>query len=374
MALMKDYVSAESVKQLAERLKEVYPSFPVDKFIDTILYRLNDLELTERLNLITEALFYSLPGDFQEAVPLLIASLGPEITEKDVSGTDLGSSRGFIVSALCNYIAWYGQDHFELSTQALYEMTKRFSAEGAVRYFIIKHEERMLEVFHRWADDENVHVRRLVSEGLRPRLPWALRLKKYVKDPRPVLIFLEKLKDDQELYVRRSVANNLNDISKDHPALVTEILGKWRENCTKEGLWVIKHALRTLIKQGDSEALKILGYNPEAEVLTENFIIEKDIVKMGEGLLFSFDLLSFSPKAEPLIIDYIIYHKKADGSRKPKVFKLKNMTLQPGARVRIQKQHPFKKITTRRYYKGEQSIALQINGKETGEQVFILDL
>lgn len=361
---MRHFINRDSITDLSNRILSNYSQFNEKKFLNSILPYLEDLGLYERLDLIRDCLYDSLPKDFSEASSILVKSLGPELSkaQNDLDRIDLLSSNGFIVIASTNYIAKYGLDCFDISMEALYEMTKRFSSEGAIRYFIKKYPDKCLDLFNKWAEDKNVHVRRLVSEGLRPRLPWAIRLQNFIKDPNPIFPLLNKLKEDKELYVRRSVANNLNDISKDNPDLVTKLLNEWKEIDTKNMEWIIKHALRTLVKQGNIEALNILGFtkNPLVEIRDFKHSME---VQLGATLDFTFTIESNSDKEQKLVVDYIIHHKKSNGKQTPKVFKLKNIVIKPHENIEIIKSHSIKKITTRKYYSGVHKIDLQINGK-----------
>lgn len=362
---MRECINRIVVKEFATRIKNNYREFNTDKFCNSINPNLNNLGLFERLDLICQSLYIFLPQNYPEAVGILINSLGDELDsgQDDLNGADLSSNNGFIVVASTNYVAKYGMHDFDLSMKALYEMTKRFSSEGAIRYFILQYPERCFELFRQWVLDDNVHVRRLVSEGLRPRLPWAIRLKGFVEDPTPIFEFLRILKDDNQLYVRRSVANNINDIAKDHPDLVVTELKDWSRNKGKNMQWLIRHGLRTLIKNGDIGALEILGYreNPELDV---NSLKYNSNMKLGDALDLCFNLESKAKEDLKLVIDYTIFHKKANGSLMPKVFKLKNIVLKPGEIKKINKPHVIKAINTRKYYSGEHRFTVQINGKE----------
>lgn len=217
--LLRNAINDRAVTELGERISQSYKSFRAEEFADCILERLHDLTLTERIDLTTENLEMYLTDDFPAACRILVDSLGEELDAEadDPVAKDYSSNCGFIVVPLTSYVARHGMKHFDISMHALFEMTKRFSSEGAIRHFIKRYQNRTLSLFHTWTEDANVHVRRLVSESTRPRLPWAMRLPQFIQDPAPVISLLEKLKDDKHLYVRRSVANNLNDISKDNP-------------------------------------------------------------------------------------------------------------------------------------------------------------
>jgi 3-methyladenine DNA glycosylase AlkC len=364
---IRDVFNPQVVNQLAGSLKSVWPAFDSISFCQNINPRLPELTYSERSQLITDALAQHLPEDFPTAVDILVKSLPGKIEKQEIEGYD-----GFIILPLSIYVSQYGLDHFELSMRTLYEMTQRFTAEFAIRFFIEKYPERTLAVLAGWAADPNPHVRRLVSEGTRPLLPWAMRLQQFVKDPAPTLRLLDLLKNDPELFVRRSVANHLNDHAKNHPDLVAETLTRWKkEHPGPEMNWLVKHATRTLVKKGHPGALELIGFKKGADVKVEN-LIATPVVKMGDYLEFSFDLISTGKKLQKLVIDYVLYFKKADGSLAPKVFKMTTKSLAPGERISLQKRHSFRKITTRVYYPGEHEVAVQVNGEERGKIDFSL--
>lgn len=372
---MRNSINERTVKDLSERIKAQFKEFDSVGFNLSINPKLETLGLFERLDLITLNLYKFLPEDFETAAKILIGSLGDEIDPEkaDLDGVDLSSENGFIVVALTNFIANYGINYFDTSMGALYEMTKRFSSEGAIRKFIIAYPEKCFAIFREWALDENVHVRRLVSECLRPRLPWAIRLQQFISDPEPIIEFLNVLKNDKELYVRRSVANNLNDIAKDHPDIVVKVLEKWSKDRSKNMNWLVRHALRTLVKNGNPGALEILGYKQNPKIKAINMDITRSI-KLGDNLQFSFDIESCSNESQKLVIDYIVFHMKANGSLAPKVFKLKNVTIEGNEKLTVNKIHGIKKITTRKYYSGTHKVVIQINGKEFLNEEFFLSV
>ena len=272
----------------------------------------------------------------------------------------------------CRFVSKYGLDYFELSMNALYEMTKRFSAEGDIRYFIDRYPEKTLSLLSQWAEDPNCHVRRLVSEGTRPRLPLAGRIKQFQQNPKPVLKLLEKLKFDPVRYVQRSVANNVNDISKDNPDLVLDILAEWKRSNHPGVQWIIKHALRSLLKSANRDAFELLGYSPHVNVNLLSFNLENKLVHLGDYLKFTFELLSEDIEEKKLMIDYAIYFMKASGKKAEKVFKLSQKTIDSGQKIKISKKHSLKPISTRKYYPGKHKIELIINGRKYAESEFTL--
>jgi len=364
---VRDVFNEKVVNQLAGNLAQAWRGFDAKGFSSSVNSRLKPLTFSERSNLIRDRLWEYLPKDYPRALAVILKALPPELPNREATGFE-----GFILLPQNEFVAKYGLEHYDLSMQALYQMTKRFTAEGAIRPFIQKYPERTLEILSEWAEDENCHVRRLVSEGTRPRLPWTMQLKQFIEDPRPVLPLLEKLKTDPELMVRRSVANNLNDIAKDNPALVVQTLRRWKKFDDEGMQWLIRHAARTLVKQGNKEVLTILGYSSNVELSVSKIKLDKAIVKMGDELHFSFEVKSASRQAQTLVIDYVIHHVKANGKRTPKVFKLAKRKLEGDERVRIAKRHSFRQISTREYYPGVHLLEIQINGSIYGKTNFEL--
>lgn len=374
--LIRNCINKKVVTELASRIAGKYPSFNQLAFIKSISPKLAALGLTERLELITTQLYVYLPSDFEKAANILINSLGPELNNEgdDPYAFEYTSNRGFVVVALTNYIARYGEEYFDLSMKAFYEMTKRFSAEFAIRYLIIRDEKKTLRVLKKWSKDKNLHVRRLVSECTRPLLPWAMRLHQFKEDPTPVLPFLETLKNDKCLYVRRSVANNLNDISKHHPKVVTKLLKDWNKDKSKETQWLIRHALRTLEKKGDSNALAILGFSKVVKLKKVAFKLKKKRITLGQSLEIDLKIETNHKTKQKLLVDYIIYHVKANGTLTPKVFKWTKKEISKTAPLELKKKHSIRKINTRKYYSGKHEIHLQINGKVMASEKFTLTI
>jgi len=250
-------------------------------------------------------------------------------------------------------------------------MTKCSSSEFGIRFFLIAFPEKTVSVLSQWIKDDSQHVRRLISEGTRPRLPWGMRLPVFIDDPMPVINLLEKLKDDKEEYVRRSVANNLNDIAKDHPDTVAELSRQWMKGASKERQRLVKHGCRTLIKNGHKKTLEVLGFNPP-KIHKANIKILTPKVIFGDKLQFTFSIRSDSEKIQALIVDYIIHHQKANGKTTPKVFKWRTVNLSPKETLTQSKNHNIKKITTRVYYAGAHAVEIMVNGVSMGKANFQL--
>lgn len=347
----------ENISELALRIKNNYPKFESKKFLSYIFDTLYSLELKERSLLITDALSQYLPFDYEKNLSILLDSLPVENTDLELTGFE-----GFIMMPLCSFVSMHGLEYFELSTSALYELTKRFTSEFDIRFFIERYPIEMNNLFKKWAKDENVHVRRLVSEGTRPRLPWAFQLKKYMDNPSEIIPLLTELKDDSELYVRRSVANNLNDISKDNPGIVIDLLRQWKDDNNENMKWLIKHALRTLLKKGDKDALSLLGFVASNE-LEVSLSLEENSITLGQALEMNIEIRSGTKKELPVMIDFIVWYFKANGKLQPKVFKLKQTVIKNMSTVKIKKVHKFDNYSTRKHYDGMHEVALQINGK-----------
>ena len=368
----KNLFNEKIIVAMGAHLAKAWPEFDRAAFAEMAIENLDDLELKERSDQITAALTACLPDDFETAAPIMLASLAPE-DGGDVASAEVNSRgiEGWAVMPMTHYVGLHGLEHFDLSMTLLKEMTKRSSSEFGIRFFLIAEPERTVSVLKTWLDDPNYHVRRLITEGTRPRLPWAMRLHAFMEDPAPILSLLEALKDDREEYVRRSVANNLNDIAKDHPDIVAQVAGQWLKGADKNRQRLVRHACRTLIKQGHRGTLKALGYGPPRVELDKLEILTPRVT-FGAALEFELRLTSTVNRAQPLIVDYAIHHRKASGGTSPKVFKWKTTTLAPLATLEANRKHAIKKITTRVYYPGAHRVEIFVNGISLGSEEFEL--
>ncbi len=363
--LLKNSFGRDIPVKIAKMIKSVHKKFDSNAFIAEALAVYDELELMQRGKVIAQALYSHLPASYVKAVQILTRSLPP--VSDVLSGTakvneDNGSMAVFIYMPHAFYVALYGMDYFEQSMQAQYEITQRFTAEFSIRGFIQRYPQKSLKQLKQWTVDPSMHVRRLVSEGTRPRLPWAQRLPEFQKNPEPVLTLLEMLKDDPELYVRRSVANNLNDIAKDNPEVVIKTLKRWSQSTSPERKWLIRHALRTLVKAGNKGALAILGFSKVTTVKINKVTLTPKSIRMGETLNVAFDLKNEGSKKQKLLVDMCLHFVKANGETKPKVFKLKSFELASCEEIEISKKISFKPMTTRKHYVGKHRIELIING------------
>ena len=370
----KTFFNPDMIKKMGQHLSRNSPDFDKARFVHLATDGLEALELKERSDHILSALESTLPEQFGQACDLLVRALHPvdAATLSDQTMDDDGI-RGWAIMPMADYVARHGMAHFDASMDVLKEMTKRFSAEFAVRPFIDAEPDRAMSHLMKWTKDANVHVRRLASEGCRPRLPWGMRLSKLVEDPAPILPVLEQLRDDPEEYVRRSVANNLNDIAKDHPDLVSRIARDWLSgDADPARKKLVRHACRSLIKQGHPPTLEVFGFGkPKIEEPTLQ--LSERHISVGQSIGMKSVIRSKSDKPQTMVIDYVVHFQMAKGKSSKKVFKWKTVTLDPNSDITIKKTHSFKPITTRRYYGGTHAIELQINGQTFGRAEFELE-
>ncbi|VAX35042.1 DNA alkylation repair enzyme [hydrothermal vent metagenome] len=368
----KNLLNQKIIKDMAMHFKHQWSKFDDKGFMLMATKNLDSLELKERTERITETMIKYFPDDFKKAGKIMLASLGTPLADNVSAGTvDKKGISGWAVTPLTHYVGLLGHKHFDFSMILFKEMTKYASSEFGIRFFLLEAPEKTLSVMKSWTTDLNKHVRRLASEGSRPRLPWAMSLPVYIKDPSPVIELLKELKDDNEEYVRRSVANNLNDIAKDHPDVVAEIAAHWIKDASKERKKLVRHACRTLIKNGHKKTLKILGYNTP-NIHKINIDILTPEVVFGGSLQFTLSLCSDSNMDQALMIDYIIHHQKANGKTSPKVFKWRTAILSEKQTLNIAKKHSIKKITTRVYYPGVHTVEVMVNGDSVGKADFQL--
>jgi 3-methyladenine DNA glycosylase AlkC len=367
----KNNISPDLVRCIGSHVAQHHAGFDRLGFEADILEELDSLELKQRAALIARQLDHHLPRELSARFAILQAMLHPMTEVAFDRGSDEQGIRGWGMMPLGMVVAASGLEDFEASFVLLKEMTKRATAEFDVRPFLARDQDQALAIMAPWVKDESVHVRRLVSEGTRPRLPWGMRLQALVADPTPTLPLLEALKDDPEDYVRRSVANHLNDIAKDHPELVADIAKRWLKGADRNREKLVRHACRSLIKQGHTATLEAFGLNPP-EIRVEGPQVLTAEVAYGDALGFNIELVSTSSKTQDLVIDYLIHFRKANGTLAPKVFKWTKLTLAPGERLTLSRSHAIRPITTRVYYGGKQAVSLRINGQDFGFSEFEL--
>ncbi len=372
-ALLKESINDGTVKKLAQGFSLVHKTFDSKGFSKAAKTELEAKELKQRVHHLVSSLHAYLPSDFIHSSKLLVELVG--LWEEDESIRISGLAAWPVI----DYVAVAGINEPEIALPVLEKLTPCFSAEFAVRPFYERYEAFTLETALRWTEHPNEHVRRLASEGLRPRLPWGKQLRSFISRPSQILPVLEKLNTDKSMYVRKSVANCLNDIAKDHPDFLIKVCKSWLikaksgdEESRAHLDWIIKHGARTLIKQGHPECFDLLGFSSSPKVLINNFIIEPNSISFGEELAFSFDLSSLRGK-QRFVVDFCVYYQKANGRVSPKVFKLKNCEMGIGDTISLKKTLGLKPLSTRKYYSGEHAIAIHVNGKEQARKSFFLN-
>ncbi len=364
MALLKDLYSPSFYKNLANTLAVVMPSFNKKRFISQIFTdTFNDKELKARMRHTSEVLHNFMPADFAGAAKV-IEKL---IVALKKSGRGEGELAFMFIP---DYIERYGLDDFEPAADALESVTQFVSCEFAVRPFILKYGSKMIGRMKKWSTHENPKVRRLASEGSRPRLPWAMAIPDLKKDPSPILAILENLNNDPSESVRRSVANSLNDIAKDHPDLVISLARKWK-GISKETDAIIKHGSRTLLKTGHAEILSHFGLKA-GQVFVTGLKILTPKVNMGKELVFSFQVTNGSKQKQTIRLEYGLYYVKANGLWAKKVFKISEKSVGPGTKLTVERKQSFRKITTRVFYPGKHKLSIIVNGEEKGAKMFEL--
>jgi 3-methyladenine DNA glycosylase AlkC len=360
MGTLKGFFSPSLVRRLADDLARVYSGFDGPAFVAEASRGLGRLELLDRGRHIARAMARYLPRSYPDAVEVLLASLGPEHESDELLGVGLGP---FFYYPHTVFVAEHGLQHFDLSMRAQYELTKRFSAEGSIRPYIEAAPERTFAVLRRWAADANAHVRRLVSEGTRLRLPWAARVAWLDQHPERVLGLLELLKSDPSTMVRRSVANNLNDLGKQHPDLLLRTCTAWLRGAGAERRALVEHALRTAVKRGEPGALRLLGFGGAARIAVEDVRFTPARVAIGGRVRFDFILRSRARTPQDLLVDVALHFVKARGETSAKVFKVKRVTLPPSGQIALGATFSLAVHTTRIPRPGRHAVDVVVNGQ-----------
>ena len=366
---MKNALSSSAIERIAASLDQLLPEFSPEQFIAQAQRGIEQLELKQRVGHLIEVMARHLPQDFCQSAVLL-----SRIRDVWVIGDKNDPLQSFAAWPIVDYVAKYGIDHPDIALPLLRYLTGLFSAEFAIRPFIVRYPQLCHQYFNQWVESEDENVRRLVSEGARPKLPWGMQLRSFVRSPQVNIPLLARLKDDPSLYVRRSVANHLNDIAKDHPQLVIETCQHWLIGASKEVKWVIRHATRTLVKRGIADVYPLLGYTRLPQCKVTNLTLSSSKIHLGESLNFSVTVRSCAEVGQNMVLDFALALVKANGQQNTKVFKFKNLELAAGEEVILHKQHQIKKISTRRYYAGTQRLIILINGESVAEHDFELSI
>jgi 3-methyladenine DNA glycosylase AlkC len=359
---LKDIYSKKFITQFAQQCSEIIPSFnplAFSRFIFNTEWESKALK--QRMSHIATAIHVQLDTDYRKSIKQLLQIID-HLKSKNIQS-------GFEYLFFPDFVEQYGQEHPDQSLIAIEKITAFSSCEFAIRPFIKTHPEKVMKQMLKWSTHKNLHVRRLSSEGCRPRLPWAMALQDLKKDPAPILPILENLKSDSSEYVRRSVANNLNDIAKDHPAIVSSIVKKW-QGLSKETDWIVRHGSRTLLKKADAEIYSLFGLSGTHTASINNFKIKPKTISLGGILHFSFDLINGGQVPAKLRIDFAVYYMKSSGSQNRKLFRISENLYEPGQAYSFNKKISFSDLTTRKHYAGKHAIAIVVNGNEMVTEQF----
>lgn len=348
MEPLKEMFNEAYYQKLVKMVASVYPALNKKSIYGQLTDGITGRSLNERLRHTAYILQQHLPARFEAAIGIL---------DQVIPRMD----RGYTALVFPEFVARFGLDHTEYSMEVLKRYTIYGSSEFAIREFLKKDFEKSLSIMLTWLDDPNPHVRRLVSEGSRPRLPWSFKLDAVVLDPGLTKPVLNALRADPELYVKKSVANHLNDIAKEHPEYMLGLVRQWDLNNVHTA-WIVRHASRSLVKQGHQAALRLLNVKSRIDLAILKFRINSTRINLGQTLQFEFYLKSKSKKEQKLIVDYILHYRKKAGGLSPKVFKLKEIVLLAGSEVFISKSQRIIDFTTRKHYPGRHKLSIQVNG------------
>ena len=357
---LKDMFNKKFYERLAVEFNKADKHFHATNFVREFTKGIDALSLNQRLRNTTVVLKKHLPNDYKKSVDIL-TEVVPQFQSHYTS---------FLFP---DFVGQYGHDDFNLSMEALKYFTKFGSSEFAIREFLKRDFTKTLKMMNKWAEDKNHHVRRLASEGSRSRLPWSFNLDEVIKNPAVTKSILEKLKEDEELYVKKSVANHLNDFSKHHADYMLGVINSW-DKTNEHTAWIIKHASRTLIKKGHPDSLAVFNFEKNVKVEVKNFKLNKSTINLGDTLVFDFDVVSQKATSQKLVIDYVIHYVKKSGEAFPKTFKLKEVELKPKETIHVSKAQRFLDFSTRKHYTGTHFVEIKINGKSYLKKEFSLTI
>lgn len=361
---LKNIYNPNFFEQFTRTVEKVLPQFRKQHFINQVFdAEWGNKELRQRMRHIATTLKDHLPGSYKENIAHIIRII------RQLENNGIKS--GFEYMFFPDFIEQYGLNDLNTSLKAMETITQFTSCEFAIRPFLLKYPDEVMKQMLKWSKHSSFHVRRFSSEGCRSRLPWAMAIPHLKKDPSPILPILENLQKDPSLYVRKSVANNLNDIAKDNAEVVIQIARKWKGNC-QETDWIIKHGCRTLLKKADKNIYKLFGLTGKTNCAINNLKLDKAKIKNGERLGFSFSLNVVNKKDVKLRIEYMIYFVKANGKQSGKLFKLAENNYKAGNDYLFNRQQNFKDLTTRKHHPGKHKIAIIVNGQELATREFIL--
>ena len=365
MATLNHLIPAHAPRTLGEQLARVGAPISPDDFVRSVGEDFDRLALMARGQRLADALSQHLPRDFPQAAALLVASMGQamglDAKGEPVAAGDVPSGFFYLPHSL--FLAQQGLNHLDEAMRAQHALTQRFTAEFSLRAFLQHHTDATLAHLQRWATDPNAHVRRAASEATRPRVPWAARLSHFVSDPRPCLPLLALLRDDPSAYVRRSVANHLNDVGKDHPALLLQVAAQWSVDAPPPRAALLRHALRSLVKQGHPQALAVLGHGQASALQVGAAEVLPERPRIGDQVRCHVTLHNPSSDVARALVDWRVHYRKADGRSSAKVFKGSTVNVPSGDSVVLSKTLSLRQMSTRTHHPGQHGVEVMINGQ-----------
>ena len=372
MEPFKNVFHPQAIRTLSAVMARHAPRWNEESFFQRACRDLDSLELKQRSEQIYRTLCEELPSDFPAAAAILRASLHPNCDgNASGQGASLDGIQGWLIMPMAEYVGRKGSGHLELALELLKEMTMRFTSEFGIRHLWLSHPEKVMSIVQHWTNHENEHVRRLVSEGSRPRLPWGMQLPDLIKHPQRTWKLLESLRDDPSAYVRKSVANHLNDNARDHPNLVLDLAHQWHADAPPERQRLLRHALRNLLKQGHSRALALYQLTPPRLIAVDLHLPSAKVAR-GDDLHFSLEIKSAACEPQRIRLDIVMHYLKANGRLTQKVFRWKDITLAAGDSHRAERKQSFREITTRVYHPGAHRLEIKANGEVVAGQDFEL--
>lgn len=355
MEPLKEMFGLTFYKKLANTFAAVHKPFQAERFVKEVTADLENLLLNQRMRNTSIILHQHLPEGYSKAISIM-KEVVPQL------------NAGYTTLVFPDFVSLYGLPHFRESLEALKYFTSFGSSEFAIRTFLRQDLDKTLNVMCQWSRDENHHVRRLASEGSRPRLPWSFKLDEIIKKPELTLPILENLKCDDELYVRKSAANHLNDLSKDSPDFVLKLVKRW-DKTHPHTAWIVKRGIRSLLKQGDKKSMAIFNLTKDVKISVKRFNLTP-VIRLNDSLQFQFDLVSEKSISQTLMVDYRIHYFKKSGVQLPKVFKLKEITLKPHEVLSFVKKQRFQDFTTRKLFSGLHVLEIVVNGEVVKRKTF----
>ena len=356
MEPLKNLYNTAFFDSLTSVIKSVVPSFKKKEFLEAVRNsEWQSKELKQRVRQVSITLKDFLPGNYEKQVEVICkVTRRLQKSESDVH---------FAYICLPDFIEVHGLEDIQTSLDAFEIITQFISCEFAVRPFLLNDPHTVMKRILAWSKHDNQNVRRFSSEGCRPRLPWGKAMPAFIKDPSAILPVLENLKDDPSPFVRKSVANNINDIARDHPDIILKLVKRWKGH-SKNTDWILKHGSRTLLKKADPEIYKLFGLSGSHDCEIKHFQLDKKSLAIGETLTLDFTITNMAKRSQLFRVELGVYYMKSNGKGTRKLFKITENNFKPDTPYPFKRKISFKDLTTRKHYAGKHAVSIVINGKE----------